>query len=61
MSKRVGSIRMMDGKIDLTTALLLKACPPRDGSAEEFLKNELGYTDSRIKEAIPDAKLPESL
>ena len=45
---------MMDGENDLTTALILKACPPRDGSAEEFLKNELGYTESRLKELFGD-------
>lgn len=44
----------MDGEVDLTTALLLKQCPPRDGSAEKFLSEALGYTESMLKELFGD-------
>jgi len=47
----------MDGEVDLTTALLLKQCPPRDGSAEKFLSEALGYTESRLRELFKDELL----
>lgn len=51
---RKGSVRVMDGKVDITDMVLAKAAPAPTEFYLEFLRDNLGMTDSALAEAFGD-------
>lgn len=54
---REGSVRIMDGKIDITDAVLAKVKVPKTEALPAFLHERLGYTESRLKEIFGEGLL----